>query len=130
MRESMRAHLAVGLYGRPEVDQVGSRMSERHVGLGAADQRVQHSALVDALQVAQVFAQVLLRRVALRKGGKRTRQPTGLLQTNSCSNGRGLGHLLDLVLGDIVQRAVCVQADPHSACGEFRCPLVWLQLCG
>lgn len=100
-------HLAVGLNGGPEVDQVGSRMSERHVGLGSADQRVQHSALVDALQVAQVLAQVLLCRVALRKGEE---DPSAhwALRTDSCSHGRGLGHLLDLVLGDIVQRAVCV----------------------
>lgn len=62
-------HLAVCLQRRPEVDQVGPRMCERQVGFGAAGKCVQDATLVDALQVAQVLAQVLLWRVALQRGG-------------------------------------------------------------
>lgn len=60
-------HLAVGLYGGPEADQVGSGVRERQVGSGATDEGVQDSAFVHVLQVAQVFTQVLLRGVTLQR---------------------------------------------------------------
>lgn len=64
----------MGLYRGPEADQVGSGVRERQVSSGAADEGVQDSALVHVLQVAQVFTQVLLRGVALRRDthGSRT----------------------------------------------------------
>lgn len=96
------SHLAVGLDGGPEADQVGSGVRERQVSSGATDEGVQDSAFVHVLQVAQVFTQVLLRGVAL----------------------------LRLVLGDIMQGAVRVQADPHHPQREFGRPLVGLQLGG
>lgn len=57
----------MGLYRGPEADQVGSGVRERQVSSGAADEGVQDSALVHVLQVAQVFAQVLPRGVALQR---------------------------------------------------------------
>lgn len=55
----------MGLCRRPDADQVGSGVRERHVGSGAAAEGVQDSAFVHVLQVAQVFAQVLIRWITL-----------------------------------------------------------------
>lgn len=54
-------------------------MREGAVGPGAAHERVQDSALVHVLQVAQVFAQVLLRWITLRResGFEASRRQTG-----------------------------------------------------
>lgn len=61
------SHLAVGLYGGPEADQVGSGVRERQVGSGATDEGVEDSTFVHVLQVAQVLTQVLLRGVTLQR---------------------------------------------------------------
>lgn len=58
----------MGLNRRPEVDQVGTGVCERHVGSGATAQSVQDSTFVHVLQVAQVLAQVLLRGITLQRG--------------------------------------------------------------
>lgn len=58
----------MGLYRRPEADQVGPGVREGHVGPGAADEGVEDSALVHVLQVAQVLAQVLLGWITLQTG--------------------------------------------------------------
>lgn len=44
--------------------------------------------------------------------------------------GKDLSYLLNLVLCNIVQRAVRLQTDSHSAFWEFRCAFIWLQLSG
>lgn len=119
----------MGLYRGPEADQVGSGVRERQVSSGAADEGVQDSALVHVLQVAQVFTQVLLRGVALRRdtafthsGWTKGRGGVGV--------GEGSSYLLRLVLGDVMQGAVRVQAHPHHPHRELGRPLVGLQLGG
>lgn len=113
----------MGLSRRPEVDQVGSGVCERHVGSGATAQSVQDSTFVHVLQVAQVLAQVLLRGITLQRG-------SGFQALKDRREREGTLYLLRLVLRHVVQGAVRVQAHPHHAVREFGGSLIRLQLGG
>ena len=60
-------YLAVRVGGGPEADEVGPGLGEGQAGLGSAGQGVEHPALVDVLELAQVLTQLQLRGVALEK---------------------------------------------------------------